>query len=274
MRIRRNTWTGSDHSIRKLSGNGPTLTLGTDINASADACCLVVTITPDLRLSKHASIVSGKCFFELRKLWLVCRSLNADTTATPIHAFVTSRIDYCNCLLANAPKDWTDKRQRILNAAARVLTETNKYDLGLTRILHGDLHWAGGSRKDIVQTVPYGFQVPPWNGTYHTSQNCASQSQSLGFQHRLLCTDPVLCHLLNCSWSVYNCFVGLYRQICIILNFCRPFSPNHPQWTTYQRPFSNPAIRFSRTSSHTCSTSPSATDVFHPALKLLKSPLY
>ena len=52
------------------------------------------------------------------------------------------------------------------------------------------------------------------------------------------------------------------------------FSPNHPQWTTYQCPFSNPAIRCSRTSSHPWSTSPSAKDVFHPALKLLKSPLY
>ena len=57
-------WTGSDHSIRKLSGNGPSVTLGTDIiNASADAYCLGGTITPDLQLAKHASIVSGKCFF-------------------------------------------------------------------------------------------------------------------------------------------------------------------------------------------------------------------
>ena len=137
-------WTGSDQSIRKLSGNRPTLTLVTDIiNASVDACCLGVTITLDLRLAKHTSIVGGKCFCQLLHIRRVCRSFDMDTAATLIHAFVTSRIDYCNCLLANAPKLWTDKLQRISNAAARVLTEMNTYDPGLARILHSDLHWLG-----------------------------------------------------------------------------------------------------------------------------------
>jgi len=39
---------------------------------------------------------------------------------TRIHAFVTSRVDYCNTLLAGAPKVTTDKLQRVLNAAARL----------------------------------------------------------------------------------------------------------------------------------------------------------
>ena len=39
-----------------------------------------------------------------------------------------SRIDYCNGLLANAPSVWTDKLQRVLNAAARVITDTQKFD--------------------------------------------------------------------------------------------------------------------------------------------------
>ena len=57
-------WTGSDHTIRTLSGYGFTLTLGTDIiNTSADVCCLGMAITPDLRLAKHVSIVGGKCIF-------------------------------------------------------------------------------------------------------------------------------------------------------------------------------------------------------------------
>jgi len=54
---------------------------------------------------------------------------------------VTSRIDYCNGLLANAPSIWTDKLQRVLNAAERVITNTGKFDRGLTSILHDDLHW-------------------------------------------------------------------------------------------------------------------------------------
>jgi len=58
-----------------------------------------------------------------------------------VHAFVTSRVDYCNCLLAGATKASLDKLQRVMNAAARVVSDTHKFDRGLTSIRHNDLHW-------------------------------------------------------------------------------------------------------------------------------------
>jgi len=70
----------------------------------------------------------------------VRRSLDRDSAATLVHAFVTSRIDYGNALLANAPKIWTEKLQRVLNAAARVITGTRKFDSDLSHIRHRDLH--------------------------------------------------------------------------------------------------------------------------------------
>ena len=48
--------------------------------------------------------------------------------------------DYCNAVLAESPKAISDKLQRVLNAAARVVTETRKYDRGLTDILRNELH--------------------------------------------------------------------------------------------------------------------------------------
>ena len=54
--------------------------------------------------------------------------------------YLTSRIDYCNAVLAESPKATTDKLQRVLNAAARVVTGTQKYDRGLTRIMRDELH--------------------------------------------------------------------------------------------------------------------------------------
>jgi len=67
-----------------------------------------------------------------------------------VHAFVTSRIDYGNSLFANVPKYWTDKLQRVINAAARVISGTRKFDRGLTRLLHKDLHWL-----DIPQRITF-----------------------------------------------------------------------------------------------------------------------
>jgi len=53
-----------------------------------------------------------------------------------VHAFITSWVDYCNCLLAGATKESLDKLQRVMNAAARVVSDTHKFDRGLN-----DLHW-------------------------------------------------------------------------------------------------------------------------------------
>ena len=47
------------------------------------------------------------------------RSLDAESAAIVVHAFVTSRVDYCNAILAGASKSTTDKLQRVMNAAAR-----------------------------------------------------------------------------------------------------------------------------------------------------------
>jgi len=47
-----------------------------------------------------------------------------------VHAFMTSRLDYCNALgaLGGCPEHFINKHQLVQNAAARVLTRTRKYD--------------------------------------------------------------------------------------------------------------------------------------------------
>ncbi len=45
-----------------------------------------------------------------------------------IHAFMTSRLDYCNALLGGCSARLINKLQMVQNAAARVLTGTRKYD--------------------------------------------------------------------------------------------------------------------------------------------------
>jgi len=67
-----------------------------------------------------------------------------------VHAFVTSRVDYCNAVFAAAPKTATEKLQRVLNAAEMFISDTRKYDQGLSRLMHQDLHWL-----DIPERVSY-----------------------------------------------------------------------------------------------------------------------
>jgi len=54
---------------------------------------------------------------------------------TMVYAFITSRVDYCNAVLAGSPNSTTDTLQRVLNAAARLVTNIDKYDRGLSSLL-------------------------------------------------------------------------------------------------------------------------------------------
>jgi len=60
------------------------------------------------------------------------------------------RVDYCNAILAGASKYITDKLQRVMIAAARVVSDSRKYDRGHTSQLHDKLHWL-----DIPEWVQY-----------------------------------------------------------------------------------------------------------------------
>ena len=44
-------------------------------------------------------------------------------------------------LATAASKTSTDKLQRVLNAAVRVVSSSRKFDHGLSRLMHQDLHW-------------------------------------------------------------------------------------------------------------------------------------
>ena len=58
---------------------------------------------------------------------------------TLIHAFVSSRVDYCNSLLYGLPAYQLNKLQRVQNAAARLIFQESKYCH--VRPLLYNLHW-------------------------------------------------------------------------------------------------------------------------------------
>ena len=68
------------------------------------------------------------------------RSLDKSSVKALLHAFVTSRLDYCNSLLAGQPQYQLDRLQSVLNCAARLYANAS-WGSHTSTILHDDLHW-------------------------------------------------------------------------------------------------------------------------------------
>src|SRR5258706_372102 len=90
--------------------------------------------------AKHLKQLSGKCFYHLRQLRTVRRSITVDAAKTLVHAFVMSRVDYCNSVLSGVAAIHLRVLQSVLNAAARLVMQKMKYD-HISCILQNELHW-------------------------------------------------------------------------------------------------------------------------------------
>jgi hypothetical protein len=100
---------------------------------------LGVILDQELSMKQHISKVASNCFFQIRRLKQVRRILGPEITASLITAFVTSRLDYCNTVLAGLPKSTIAPLQRVQNAAARLITGIGWRD-HVTPALQ-QLHW-------------------------------------------------------------------------------------------------------------------------------------
>ncbi len=83
---------------------------------------LGVVLDSKLSLENHVSHVTKTAFFHLRNITKLQDMLSVSDAEKLVHAFMTSRLDYCNALLGGCPASSINKLQMVQNAAARVLT--------------------------------------------------------------------------------------------------------------------------------------------------------
>ena len=100
---------------------------------------LGVLLDQDLSFKAHISQACRTAFFHLRNIAKIRNILSKSDAEKLIHAFVTSRLDYCNSLLAACPKSSLRSLQLVQNAAARLLAGTSRRD-HITPVLVS-LHW-------------------------------------------------------------------------------------------------------------------------------------
>ena len=79
-------------------------------------------------------------YYQLRQLRVVRKSLSTKACEALVHAFVSSRLDYCNCLLYGIADKQLDFLQSVLRSAARLVLRKRKFD-SISSDMRGKLHW-------------------------------------------------------------------------------------------------------------------------------------
>ena len=74
----------------------------------------------ELSMKQHVTKVASSCFYHLHRLKQIRRVVSKEVTAQLVSAFILSRLDYCNALLAGLPRTTTDPL-RVQNVAARLV---------------------------------------------------------------------------------------------------------------------------------------------------------
>ena len=77
--------------------------------------------------------------YQIRLISGIKRFLDDESLRTIVAAAFTSRLDYCNSILVNAPAYHIERLQRLQNTAARLVTRTGRFN-HITPVLLS-LHW-------------------------------------------------------------------------------------------------------------------------------------
>ena len=77
----------------------------------------------------------------------------------------------------------TAKLQRVLNAADRVVSGTNKYDRGMLQLLHTELHWLDLSERVVYKLSIMAYNCPHGQVPLYLAQLCQSVTGVASRQH-------------------------------------------------------------------------------------------
>ena len=163
-------WLGSKQQLAKIETE--CMQIGEHcIKFSTSAKNLGVTFDPELKMDLHVNNITRSCFFQLRQLRSIRRSLTMEATKTLVHSLVSSRVDYCNSIFYGATNAVLRRLQSVLNAAARLITNTRKFD-HITPVLRDQLHWLPIRQRIIFKIATFVRNSLHGRGPIYLSRYC------------------------------------------------------------------------------------------------------
>ena len=84
---------GTRQQLAKVTVNSVFLD-GVNIELSEEVTLLGVVVDREVTFAPHIKRLAGRCFYQLRQLRTIRRTLTLDAAKTLVHAFITSCLDY------------------------------------------------------------------------------------------------------------------------------------------------------------------------------------
>ena len=138
---------------QNVSASVPVKVGDTEIAPSNAVRNLGVLFDSEALMSSQVSSICKASFYALYRLGKIRKYLDQRTAEKLVHAFVSSRLDYCNSLLSGLPAHQLNRLQRVQNCAARLIYGTRaRLSLHITPILH-ELHWLPVTQRIIFKIV-------------------------------------------------------------------------------------------------------------------------
>jgi hypothetical protein len=106
---------------------------------------LGIYLDADASMRSHVSRTVSNCFAALRQIRSIRSSVPQQALLSLVVSLVLSRLDYGSPTLAGLPAYLIDRLQSVLNAAARLVCSSRKYD-HVTPLLR-ELHWLKMSQR-------------------------------------------------------------------------------------------------------------------------------
>ncbi|KAK3528352.1 hypothetical protein QTP86_034147 [Hemibagrus guttatus] len=127
------------------------------ISPSATARNLGVTMDNQLSFSSPVTNVTRSCRFLLYNIRRIRPFLSTQATQVLVQSLVTSRLDYCNSILAGLPLNAIRLLQMIQNAAARLVFNLSKFSH--TTPLLRSLHWLPVAARIRFKTLMLAYKA-------------------------------------------------------------------------------------------------------------------
>ena len=168
---------------------------GAIINSSSFVKDLGVIVDSKLNMEKHISQLCKSANYHLRTIGRSRKFLTKKATECLVHAFISSKLDYCNSLLYGVSNDQLKRLQYIQNTAARIITLTKKRS-HITPVLK-ELHWLP---RITFKLLVFAFKAYHQCGPAYLNSKLAIQSRT----RNLRSSQQVILHQPSFNLATYG----------------------------------------------------------------------